>query len=469
MTGIDLSSLPQATGYSTTEVYYGTRFIQGGRTNYLLDLSLLQIMSIVPRPNPEIASPGNRKINVKHATDFSTYQRKTPEWVVPGILLRIDRQFDFKSALAEGSGTQFGAISFPRTASNDIHILDGQHRILGLYAAYDAINAERSKLQITLTAAKRNEDQASHAAIQRALNEVEKQAKRFEDEHIPVQIIVEPDLVKYRQMFFDIAENAKGITASVRNRFDSTKAINRALEEVLHHPLLENRTDVEADTLKRNSQNFTTARYVSEVIRTLVNGFDARIGKRAEAQLNDKQVARTALDFYDQVIESFPQLKAMMHGQISPETVRSTTLFATNAFLRYLAAVRHDLMVEHAFTEGMVTDFFKKLSPHIEAPIHENNLFYRHIGVPMFIPGAWGPSGRRADGKEAVRILVDWAIEKPAFLDEAPLPAPVKPVPLEEKPIELLTEEETEELLRPETARARKDLAASKRAVATKK
>lgn len=455
MTDIDLSSLPPATGYSTTEVYYGTRFIQGGRTNYLLDLSLRQIMSIVPQPNPQIASPGNRRINEKHALDFATYQRQTPKWVVPGILLRIDHAFEFKSALPAESGVQFGAISFPRTAASDIHILDGQHRILGLYKAYEQILADRAKLEDSVASAKRIQDHAAAAELQRGLDEINKQAKRFEDEHIPVQIIVEANAAAYRQMFFDIAENAKGITASVRARFDSRKAVNRALVDVLEHPLLANRTETEADRLKRGSMNFTTAKYVTEIMRTLVNGYDARIGKRMESQLSDKQVAKTAMDFYDQLVDAFPILKNMIAGNVTPDTVRSTTLFGSNIFIRILAAVRHDLMTDHAFTRQMVTDFFAKLAPHIEVPIHENSLLLREIGTPRFQVDTFAPSARRQDAAYVVEKLTSWAIDKPAFLDEKPLPAPPKAVPLEEKPVEEMTEEEHEEILRPETHRAR--------------
>ena len=39
--------------------------------------------------------------------------------------------------------------------------------------------------------------------------------------------MVEDDSTAYKQMFFDIADNALGITSSVRARFDSRKVVNR--------------------------------------------------------------------------------------------------------------------------------------------------------------------------------------------------------------------------------------------------
>ena len=64
-----------------------------------------------------------------------------------------------------------------------------------------------------------------------------------------IQIVLENDPKAYKQMPYDIAGDAKGFTGSVRTRFDSTKIVNRCLEVVMEHPLLENNVDIEQDRI----------------------------------------------------------------------------------------------------------------------------------------------------------------------------------------------------------------------------
>lgn len=448
---LDLSTLPAATGYQTTEVYYGTRFIQGGRTNYLLDLSLLQIISLVPRPNPDIPTVGNRRITPKHAADFATYLRATPEWVVPGIILRAERAFDFASATGDEAGVSFGAISYKRSATAELHILDGQHRILGLYLALDGINADIDKVNEAIVSARRNEDGNALRDFERRKADLETQAKRFTAESVPVQIIVESDPAKYRQAFYDIAENAKGITASVRARFDSRKAVNRALEDILAHPLLANRTETETDRLPKSSPNITTAKHIIETVRALTVGYEGRIGKRIENQLSDKDVEVNAKLFFDLLVRAFPPLAAILNGQITADQLRQTSLLGSPVFWRILAATDHELIAEHSFTPEMVYEFFCKLAPHLEVPIHENSLLLERIGMPSFVPGLSAPSSRRQDAVAIVESFVDWAITHPKFLDSKPKPRPKVDV----KAVEDMTEEELDQQLRPEISKAR--------------
>jgi hypothetical protein len=454
---ISLSELPAATGYNTTEVYYGTRFIQGGRTNFLLDLTLQQILSLVPRPNPAVATVGNRRINPKHASGFADYLRTHPEWVVPGIILRAEKAFAFTSATDDKAGVQFGAITYKRTPTSELHILDGQHRILGMYEALDGIAADIDKVNNLITIARRNEDVNSIAEFQKRKAALDAQAKRFESESIPVQVMIEGDPAAYRQAFFDIAENAKGITASVRARFDSRKAVNRALEGVLSHPLLVTRTETETDRLSKKSQYVTTAKHVVETVRALTVGYEGRIGKRVEAQLNEKAIETNSNAFFDLLIEAFPPIAAVLHGQLTPDRLRETSLLGSPVFWRMLAATHHDLIADHAFDRDMVGAFFEKLAPHLEVPIYEGSLLLERVGMPAFVPGLSAPSSRRQDAVYVVEQLVGWAIDKPAFLSEKPKP---RPKPAEPKDPDEMTDEELDAELRPEIDRARRDSAA---------
>src|SRR5271166_3377474 len=122
------------TGYDPDVRFYATRYKQGGRTVFSLDLALTQIAGLLPAPDPAHPTEGNRRIKEAHAKAFGEYVRSQPDWVAPALVLRAPDIFKFEARESIG-GTEFGVISFPRLASTDLRILDGQHRILGIHMA----------------------------------------------------------------------------------------------------------------------------------------------------------------------------------------------------------------------------------------------------------------------------------------------------------------------------------------------
>ena len=244
----------EVTGYDPDIRFYATRYRQGGRTVLSLDLALTQIAGLLPAPDPASPTEGNRRIKESHAHAFGDYVRSKPDWVAPALVLRAPDIFDFEARESIG-GTEFGIISFPRLASTDIRILDGQHRILGIHMAIKELADEIEKARGAVAAARRSEQEP--AAVQQLQTKVEtlkEQRRRFDQERTSLQIFIEDDQVAYRQMFFDIADNALGITSSVRARFDSRKVVNRSLEDVMKHALLRGRVDLEQDRMGRGNR-----------------------------------------------------------------------------------------------------------------------------------------------------------------------------------------------------------------------
>ncbi|MGH8908805.1 MAG: hypothetical protein ACRD0K_20505 [Egibacteraceae bacterium] len=64
-----------------------------------------------------------------------------------------------------------------------------------------------------------------------------------------LDVYVEPDNIRARQMFVDVADNAKGISSARRSRFDGSKIANRTLDRVMDHALLKGRVDLEQDRI----------------------------------------------------------------------------------------------------------------------------------------------------------------------------------------------------------------------------
>ncbi|MDF2694291.1 MAG: hypothetical protein K0S65_2674, partial [Labilithrix sp.] len=311
--------------YTTEKELFASRYKQGGRTVYNVAMTPAQIASTVKRPNPDADNPGNRRIRPDHAQAFARYLMEHAEWVVPGIILRAPSIFSFVEDF-EVPDAQFGTVKYEERNQGDIHILDGQHRILGFHIALEQIDEMIDKARSAKASARRVQDPNAAKAAEQEIHRLEKVRDRLYKERVSVEIQVTDDLQAYRQMFFDIAENALGITASVKARFDSRKVVNRALPAVLEHPLLAGRTDLEVDRIPRKSPNLLTARHVMETMRVLTVGFDGRVSRRQDKELNEVEIAREANAFFTALTEAFAPLKAVELGQLLPDTLRDTSM-----------------------------------------------------------------------------------------------------------------------------------------------
>lgn len=411
-----------AASYSTDKELYATRYKQGGRTVYAVAMTPAQVASTIKRPDPLADNPGNRRIRLKHAQAFARYFIEHENWVVPGIILRASNIFSF-AADSEVADVQFGVLKYAERNQGDIHILDGQHRILGFHIALEVVDDLLDKARSQRATARRvGEGEKEAEAEIRRLDAVR---DRLYTERVSVEIQVTDDLAAYRQMFFDIAENALGITASVKARFDSRKVINRALPDVLEHPLLAGRVDLEQDRLPRRGPNFLTARHLTETVRVATVGYDGRVGRRAERELKEKEVAKNANEFFTTLTEAFVPLKSVELGQLLPDALRETTLLGSPLFLRILAGVYYDLIANHGRSRADVLAYFKKLAPHMNAPAHANSIWQLHAPEDAFQEGALAPSGRRQDAKALLNAIVEWDLDNESFVDEEPQPAPV--------------------------------------------
>lgn len=416
---------------STHDVLYASRFKQGGRTVYSLDLSPLQLTALVPRPNPDVPVESNREIRPKHAEEFGDYFIENEAWVIPGIILRTTEPLKFVVDKDEHS-TQFGELHLPRTASFEIYTLDGQHRTLGFFMARDKLAARREQAVEALHAAKRQYDGAEpvHSAEER-LAGIDKVIKRFETERFAVQIYVEADPQAYRQMFYDIADNALGITAAVRARFDSRKVINRALPEIVEHPLLKGKLELESDRLPVDSPKFLSYKNVVEIAKNVIKGFYGRMSRNDNLTMQERHITEEVHTFLDSLARSFPQLKSLEIGNVTPEQLRETSLLASPRFLRLLAGVFHELRdpVKKARRPEQIEAFFKKLAPHASAeggPVYEGTIWLEHMPEGCFTDGINDTSIHADQIANIYRTLLEWEVLGPDFLDAPPPPRPVE-------------------------------------------
>lgn len=446
------TATPEVSGYDTDVRLFATRYKQGTRTVYSLVLSPRQVVNLFPIPDPTVSTEGNRRIRTQHAKDFARYFRDNHEWVAPGILLRTAEPFDFEVREEVGE-TTFGILSFPQKKLRDIFISDGQHRILGFAYADDDIENELDKARSAIASARQAGDAVAERVARERLATVEGWQKRMASERVSVEIYVESDAKKYKQMFFDIADNALGITASVKSRFDSKKVVNRALEDVFEHELLRGKVDLELDRVRGDNPNLVSARNAAEVVRATLVGIDGRVSKVQERELKEKDVSKNAEEFLDLLVSAFPQMQDVMRGVLSPKELRATSLLGSVIMLRALAGVYHDLH-QRAWSNEMIEGYFERLAPHMVAPLPADSIWITKVRESPYDPGAVAPRARRQDLKALKDALLYWAVlgafDLPPVVAEDEEPADLVPDTTD------MTEAEADALLRPETARARK-------------
>ena len=406
----------EITGYATHDKFFATRFVQGKRRVYGIELTPTEIAAYLPKPDPEKPTEGNRRVRKAHAAAFGRYIREHENWVCPAIQLRAPDIFDFDLREEVGK-TEFGVLGIPRLARTDIRILDGQHRVLGIHLGLEAIAEELERERDGRARARKNGSPAElirmHDGKIRAL---EVQRERLSTERLAVQIAIEDDATAYKQMFVDIADNALGISSSIRTRFDSRKVVNRCVEPVSRHALLDGRVDAEQDRIGAKNPNLVGAKHVAELIRTVTVGIDGRIGRRLEEELREDALAESANDFLDVLLEGFQPLADVADGKLLPEDLRKSSLLGSTSMLRVLAGVYHDLL-EEGWEQENIAEFFAKLNAHMAGPVAANSPWVTEVPGEVFSEGALAPKARRQDLKLLVDTIVAWAKNTPTWLD----------------------------------------------------
>jgi DNA-sulfur modification-associated len=415
--GLELPEMPQVSGYDTADRFLASRYRQGERIVYTIDLSLTQVAAYIPAPDPDRPTEGNRKIRVAHAEGFGNYIREKKNWVAPALLLRAPtgllhfEKFDLGRDIG---GIEWGTLSIPRLARTDLHIVDGQHRILGIHRALESIAKELDEARGHL---RRAEAAGEPSVVQSArvkVRKLEEERRRLDTERISIQVVLIEDPVEYRQVFVDIADNALGITSAVKVRFDSRKVVNRSLAEVLEHPMLRGHVDMDHDRILGSNPNLLGARHVADIIRTLEVGLSGRITRRREDELTEHELSSQANQFFDTLIGSFTDLAAVTEGGLTVPELRNRSLLGSNVMLRVLAGVYHTLVKGLGRTPGEVAAFFSTLNDRMsEIPVKADSPW---TATGVFTEGATAPTARRQDVEMLTQAIVGWASQPPASL-----------------------------------------------------
>ncbi|WP_116044483.1 DNA sulfur modification protein DndB [Amycolatopsis palatopharyngis] len=398
---VDTTRITAGRRYDT---YLAMRSVQGGRTVYSTRVPLLDLDKILPVPDPAQPDPDNRKVDTRHAKAFGEYVTKHDSWVAPALLARDNGGCDFQPL--DNSDDKVGYLEIPWStgALGALSTIDGQHRILGTRLEMRRLSEEVAKAERDLTRA-RSADRS--ARIEAKLVELRAALTRLEHESIGLDIYVEPNSVLARQMFVDVADNAKGISTALRARFDGSKIANRTLDRVLDHALFKGRVDLEQDRMTRNNVNLIGAKHVADLTKAVAVGVGGRISKRREAELSEEAVVEGVHSFLDSITGAFTELADVAEGTLSPSDLRSRSLLGSVGMLRVLAGSFHALR-EKEIDEDDITAFLATLAPHMSAPVSESGIWRRTEARRDFEPEASAPIMRTQNLLHLVSTVTSW-------------------------------------------------------------
>jgi hypothetical protein len=407
------------------EPFYALKGVQGGRAVITIQVPLIEVPEFMHRPVPGVPLPGQRMVDQKRAQEYADYILNRPDWVSPPVILRVPQQPMWHPLVPEDGNSRlsFGVTWLARKINRAAE-LDGQHRVLGICLAVDRVQQiNLDNLRQGLLEAEQNMDLISQEDLKQQIAQSEIWLRRLAEEVLVAQIMVEDDEVAYKQAFFDIADNAKGIQSTLKITFDRGKLLNRAFTLVYEHELLKNRVDLQNDRVLGSNKNWLSAKAIVDVMRALqTDRVDGRITDKREKELSEQQVADATEEFLDVALTSLP-VKDDSGNLIVPEKLRQTSLLGSSTFMRILASAYQALTVKHAWTRDQIQDYFTELSPRLVAPIKEGtpSEIWAKALPDVFAPGSTSPNSRNQQMRAAVDTIVAWGLNQPKQPRWAPL------------------------------------------------
>ncbi|MEO0010561.1 MAG: hypothetical protein RIQ39_150, partial [Actinomycetota bacterium] len=402
------------TGYHREDTFIATRKYMGGRPVFHLDMSISQLTIGVEAPPIGVEQDDNRIVDENRGKLFRDYVADNEEWASPSLLLWCPRGvLEFNpitelNALVDEAVSVFGVLQVPRNARQSIRILDGQHRILGFHLWIQRLNKELVDARLHLSEAMKA---GNSAVIEKAKERVEKaefQLDRSNQESIGIDILICDSAKEARQIFADIANNAKGMVKALSIGFDQSKIVNRVTSVVATdnpHPLLADRVDFNKDRVAGNSTFLISAKTLADSVRALSVGITGRVSRNQEIGRMDGEFERKARQFLDAVGEAFST-----DFKLTPSEMRQKSLLGSGTFFRVLAGVWFELTsttdtngkpIKAKMTSSDALAFFKKLAPYTAIPLKIDSGWLTTGAFPSPAKGVvvTAPSSRNQDLK----------------------------------------------------------------------
>lgn len=390
---------------------------RGGSATYLFAIPISLALKLLEIPDPSRPFPENRRVKREHAVDFGNYwETHEGGWVVPPLLLDCTDAIIARSTRPANAIGTLVEIDLPEDRHGSMRILDGQHRILGWFLKRQDIDVRVANATSAYNKAVIGGARAAAEEAREQIALLKLQMERFDSESIAINLIDLLDAKKHQQFFVDIAKNALGINKTVQAKFDSGSIVNRVAQHLIsNHELLVGRIDLEKTSCSGSNPNLLTVVNIADIVRHVCFGIGTRVTARREISYRDENLMSLASEFFDLMVQGFPQLKDVHSRRITPSALRANSLLGSGTIWRCLAGAFHKLCVVEGGGVGllavqnaerkMYAKMLSELSTCMQLPISREwfstNLFPAKTSK--------APSSRTQDLGAMVDLLAAWA------------------------------------------------------------
>jgi hypothetical protein len=402
-------TLQAPTGYDDYERFWAIEYRHGDRLVYDVNLTLASVPRFIPAPDPSRPVTGNRRVDVKHAAGIAAYLREESRGILPPIVLRSPSrtlEFEAREDISAGSGVRFGVLKVPKAKSEDLQIVDGQHRVLGLQIAMRQLTEE-------IAAARSREAEAKEAGNQALVNQfvtdaklADEQRSRLSHERITVSVVIVDSEAEFKQIFVDMNDKARGVRKSERIDRDSRDPFYNAATKLTTHPLFEGKVEREKDTVGTNDSSYVTLANLLMILKASTFGITGRTSRDRQMKLakdNSSLITETN-GVLGRLLESFPYLRELQDGKISPQELREKSPLGRANTLRVLAGADWALRQLGISDEGIVKGF-RELAPDFSGRFASGGRLNSASGS-AFPENMMAPGSRNQNLKDAVSVIV---------------------------------------------------------------
>lgn len=394
-------------GYAVARNVLAQRYNRGNQAVFLVALPLNLVESYLPVPDPNEPFEGNRRVNLSRAIKFGEYWRKNAEWVAPPLL--VDTTFNlskaFASELASG-GVELGILTLPQDSKQQLNILDGQHRILGMVEAQKRLYTEQRTYEEQL-------EILDSEVTKKKLQEVKDLIERSNKECITIEIIEGINSATHKQFFHDIAVNAKGINKAVVAGFDQKSIANRIAVNVSeNNDLLSGNTEYEGDRVSGGNPHLVSLKTNVDIVNEIVCGITKRITPAQQKIIGEQGLESVANGFFDLLVLSFSDLDKVSTGDLASSELRGKSLLGSATVLRHLANAYGEIALDKSDLANLSTTvpgiekckkLFVELSGNMDFPVNA-----KWMATGYFPAGAKAPGSRAQELKGLSELIVKW-------------------------------------------------------------
>ena len=415
-------------GYSDTDDYIAIAHQQAELPLLSVQVGLPHLVKMVKLPDPETQTDYNRPLKKGHAEKYGKYLDIAERPYTPPISLFTDPdnlEMVELEELPKGIGNvRFVFAKFVRTARDQVHILDGQHRIYGVHLLMtnyqEELEVQRQHLRRAEKVGGSELIRDARAQVQEAKDKIE----RLSQMTITVEIALTGDKALAKQIFADVADNALGISRSILSEFSTRSAFNRAAQE-LSAEALDGTIDTVKDRMGKSNPHWLSLRDVVNVIQTLELGLGKKWTHVLEPTLDESKLVKRGAVFFAGVATAYPEIQGILDGKLAGPEGRvggsNPSLLGSATMVRVMAAVYRDLQAGDESNSPMehddVIDFFKTLpmqAGYVGTPDSkesaEPQLDKRWLDTGKFPSYPWGsPIARAGDVSDLVSTIVGWA------------------------------------------------------------